>query len=214
MNDKMYFAALDEKIDSLEKLRSKGVKIATGIVGKTLTTDDLFFCASLNRCLQLIDGVVLMLKERNLTCAGPLLRLQMDNCMRTYAAFIAEDRTKVIECILDGTPIKKQRDTAGKPMTDCYLKTAINQYDSVFAQVYNQASGFVHLSEKAFYQIVVRVDDKTIDCQVGHDLPETGNGPLLECADAFCHFVELHYKMLVAVADSKTRLDQERQKKR
>ena len=38
----------------------------------------------------------MMLKERNLTCAGVLLRMQMDNCMRTYAAFIAEDKKAIV----------------------------------------------------------------------------------------------------------------------
>ena len=33
-----------------------------------------------------------LLRERNLVCAGPILRLQMDNCMRMHATFIAEDR--------------------------------------------------------------------------------------------------------------------------
>lgn len=206
-----YYAALDRIIDSLEKLRSEGVRIARGIIGETLTKDDLFFCASLDRCLRLTDGIIPLLKERNLTCAGALLRLQMDNCMRTYAAFIAEDRTKVIDCIIDGTPINKQRDTTGTRMTDGYLKTAISQYDSVFAQVYNQASGFVHLSEKAFYQTVADVSDGKIALQIGHALPEKRNDPLLECAEAFCHFVKLHYKMLDAVVESKTRFDAEQQ---
>ena len=133
MKNTEYLTKLDEIIASLKMLRSEGVTIARGIVGETLTKDDLFFCASLDRCLRLTDGIILLLKERNLTCAGALLRLQMDNCMRTYAAFIAEDRTKVIDCIIDGTPINKRRDTTGNRMTDGYLKTAISQYDSVFA---------------------------------------------------------------------------------
>ena len=211
MNNTEYLTKLDEIIASLKMLRSEGVTIARGIVGETLTKDDLFFCASLDRCLRLTDGIILLLKERNLTCAGALFFFFLDNCMRTYAAFIAEDRTKVIDCIIDGTPINKQRDTTGNRMTDGYLKTAISQYDSVFAQVYNQASGFVHLSEKAFYQTVADVSDGKIALQIGHALPEMRNDPLLECAEAFCHFVKLHYKMLAAVVDSKKRFDAEQQ---
>ena len=209
MDNEAFFAALDRIIDSLRELRSEGVTIAKGIIGETLTKDDFFFCASLDRCLRLTDGIILLLRERNLTCAGALLRLQMDNCMRTYAAFIAEDRNKVIDCIIDGTPINKQLDTTGNRMTDGYLKNALSKYDSVFAQVYNQAGGFVHLSEKAFYQTVADVSDGTIALQIGHDLPEKRNDSLLECAEAFCHFVKLHYKMLAAVVDSKTRFDQD-----
>ena len=211
MNNSEYLGALEEIIGSLKELHAEGINIAKGIIGETLTKDVFFFCASLDRCLRLTDGIILLLRERNLTCSGALLRLQMDNCMRTYAAFIAEDRTKVIDCIIDGTPINKQRDTTGNRMTDGYLKNAISQYDSVFVQVYNQASGFVHLSEKAFYQTVADVSDGKIALQIGHDLPEKRNAPLLECAEAFSHFVKLHYKMLDAVVESKTRFDAEQQ---
>ena len=211
MNNKKYYTALNRLIDSLEELRLKGVKIARGIIGETLTKDDLFFCASLDRCLRLTDGIITLLKERNLTCAGALLRLQMDNCMRTYAAFIAEDRTKVIDCIIDGTPINKEKDVNGHKMSDGYLKESVNKYDKRFAQVYDQASGFIHLSSKAFYQTVAEVNDGEIALQIGHDLPEKRNDTLLECAEAFCHFVKLHYKMLDAVVDSKTRFDRDNQ---
>ena len=207
MNNEEYYSDLEKYIVSLEQLRSEGVTIARGIIGETLTKDDLFFCASLDRCLRLTDGIIVLLKDRNLTCAGAALRLQMDNCMRTYAAFIARDRGKVIECIINGTPINRERDVSGSKMTDGYLKTAINQYDHRFAQVYNQASGFIHLSEKAFYQTVVDINDDRIAIQIGQELPEKRNEPLLECADAFCHYVKLHYKMLIAVVDSKTRFD-------
>lgn len=211
MNNSEYLGALEEIIGSLKELHAEGINIAKGIIGETLTKDVFFFCASLDRCLRLTDGIILLLRERNLTCSGALLRLQMDNCMRTYAAFIAEDRTKVINCIIDGTPINTQRDTTGNRMTDGYLKNAISQYDSVFARVYNQASGFVHLSKKAFYQTVADVSDGKIALQIGHDLPEKRNAPLLECAEAFSHFVKLHYKMLDAVVESKTRFDAEQQ---
>ena len=109
--------------------------------------------------------------------------------MRIYAAFIAEDNS-------------------GNLMTDRHLKKAITQYDSRFEQVYNQASGYIHLSEKAFYQTVAEISDNTIGIQIGCALPEKRNEPLLECAEAFCHFVKLHYKMLDAFVDSKVRYDQ------
>lgn len=209
MNYESYYTALGEITETLKSLRSDGVKIARGIIGETLTKDDLFFCASLDRCLRLTDGIITMLQDRNLTCAGALLRLQMDNCMRTYAAFIAVDRSKVIDCIIDGTPINQQKDVSGNRLTDGYLKTAIDHYSSGFSKVFAQASGYIHLSEKAFYQTVADVSDETLAIQIGHDLPEKRNEPLLECAKAFCHFIKLHYKMLDAVVESKKRFDSE-----
>ena len=214
MNNEVYYTTLDKYERALKELRTKGIDIAKGIIGENLTKDDLFFCASLDRCLRLIDGVIPMLKERNLTCAGALLRLQMDNCLRTYAAFIAADKEKVIDCIISGDPIKNEKDTAGQKMTDGHLKDEISKIDSQFAQVYDQASGFIHLSSKAFYQTVAEIgDDNKIAFQIGHPLPEKRNEPLLECADAFVHFVKLHYKMLNAVVESKTKFDMEQREK-
>ena len=214
MNNEVYFTSLDEYERALKELRTHGIAIAAGIIGDNLTKDDLFFCASLDRCLRLIDGVIPMLKERNLTCAGALLRLQMDNCLRTYAAFIAADKEKVIDCIISGDMIKNEKDTTGQKMTDGHLKDEISKIDSQFAQVYDQASGYIHLSSKAFYQTVAEIgDDNKLAFQIGHPLPEKRNEPLLECADAFVHFVKLHYKMLNAVVESKTKFDMEQREK-
>ena len=113
MKNEEYNIMLAAYIEQLQELRKEAVSLATGIIGETLCTDDLFFCASVDRCIRLIDGLIPMLRDRNLTCVGVLLRIQMDNCMRTYAAFIAEDRNAVIRCILDGTPIKSLKDAKG-----------------------------------------------------------------------------------------------------
>lgn len=157
--------------------------------------------------MNLIDGFTDMLCKRNLTCVGALLRLQMDNCMRSYAAFLAQDKEVVIDCIINGDPINKQVSKDGKKMTDGYLKGELSKIDTRFADVYNQANGYIHLSSKAFYQTVVKVENNSIEWQVGRELPEKRNPVLIEAADAFIHFVKLHFKMLDAVADSKRRVD-------
>lgn len=207
MTNKKYIIELDTYVKQLHKLRKEAVSIAAGIIGETLCTDDLLFCASVDRCIRLIDGLIPMLKDRNLTCVGIFLRMQMDNCMRTYAAFIAEDRKAAIQCILDGTPIKNLKDTNGNKMFDGYLKDQMAKIDPIFPAVYDNASGYVHLSEKAFYQTVDSCDNYRIGIQIGQPLPEKRNAPLLEATAAYIHFVNLHFKMLQAVVESKQRLD-------
>ena len=105
MTNEEYSIALASRIEQLQTLRKNAVTIAAGIIGESLCMEDLFFCASVDRCMRLIDGFIPMLQDRNLTCAGVLLRMQMDNCMRTYAAFIAEDRNAAVQCVIDGNPI-------------------------------------------------------------------------------------------------------------
>ena len=207
MTNTDYFDMTEKRIVRLMELRKQGISLTKGIIGETLFKEDFFFCASADRCLNLMDGFTDMLRKRNLTCVGALLRLQMDNCMRSYAAFIAKDKETVIDCIISGDPINKQLSKDGTKMTDGYLKRELSKVDTRFADVYNQASGYIHLSEKAFYQTVVKVEDDSIEWQVGRELPEKRNPVLIEAADAFIHFVKLHFKMLEAVADSKRRVD-------
>ncbi len=207
MTNEEYIIQLSPRLEALRKMRDQAVSITKGIIGQTFLLEDLFFLSSADRCIRLIDGLLPMLVARNLTCAGVLLRMQMDNCLRTYAAFIAEDKNEVIQCIIDGNPIKKLKDKNGNKMLDGYLKDEITKIDSKFGMVYDKASGFVHLSEKAFYQTVDKVEDFGIGFLIGEPLPEKRNEPLLECADAYIHFVKLHFKLLNTVMDSKKRYD-------
>ena len=92
-------------------------------------------------------------------------------------------------------------------MLDGYLKDEVAKIDPIFSKVYNNASGYVHLSEKAFYQTVDSCDNYEIGIQIGQPLPEKRNAPLLEATTAYIHFVNLHFKMLQAVVESKQRFD-------
>lgn len=109
MNNDEYFEQLEKRKVELMKLREYGIKLTKEMVGKTLMEEDLYICASADRCMNLIDGMIGMLDTRNLTCAGALLRLQMDNCLRSYALFIACDRIAVFNCLIDGKQIDKQK---------------------------------------------------------------------------------------------------------
>ena len=209
MKDEQYRTEIEKRINTISKLRKEACSIAKGIIGHNLFKEDLFFCSTLDRCMHLMDGFSAMLESRNLTCVGSLLRVQLDNCMRTYAAFIAKDKNKVIDCVLSGNRIDKQVDNNNKQLRDGYLKTEITKIDPKFKDVYEKASGYIHLSSSAFYQTIVNTHDNVIEFQVGRDLPEKRNPVLVEAADAFIHFVELHFKMLYAVVDSKKRADDE-----
>lgn len=207
MTNDEYLHQIAPKVETLTTLSTEALSLCQGIIGRSLTKEDFYFSASANRCINLITGFVDMLKTRNLTCAGVLLRMQMDNCMRTYAAFIAEDCNAVVDCIIQGGKISNCKDKNGRKMSDGYLKDEISKIDPVFADVYDQASGYVHLSEKAFYQMVAPCGDNEINFYAGPNLLERHNPVLIEAAEAFIHFVKLHFKLLKAVAESKERLD-------
>ena len=207
MDNVTYYLELDKRIAAIKQLRKQCPTLSAGMIGETLIKEDLFFCAALDRCVQLSEGFIILLQQRNLSCVGALLRLQLDNCMRTYAAFIAADRDAVVDCIIHGKKIRDQLATDGKKMTDAYLKEKMAAFNASFPDVYDQASGYIYLSEKAFYQTVVSVNENIMEWQIGQVLQERFNPLLLEAADAFVHFTKLNYKMLQAVVDSKQRYD-------
>lgn len=213
MTNEVFFEILSPKIEELRKLRENGKSIAAGIIGQSLLKEDFFFCAATDRCMHLIDGFSSMLQERNLTCAGALLRLQLDNCMRTYAAFIAADKDAVIDCVISGSRIDKQKSKDGNLLKDVYLKNELSKLDTGFSTVYDNTSGYIHFSDRAFYQTVKSCDDNVIEWGVGTQLLEKFNPLLIEAADAFNHFVKLHFHILSAVVESKERFDREYQDK-
>ena len=207
MDNSTYFKELSMRTDAIMQLRGQCSTFAAGIIGQTLLREDLFFCASLDRSVQLSEGFISLLQQRNLSCVGALLRLQMDNCMRTYAAFIAADKDAVIDCIIHGKKIRDQVDVDGKKMTDAHLKKKMATFNASFPDVYDRASGYIHFSDMSFYQTVVSCNNNIIEWQIGQALQERFNPLLLEAADAFIHFTKIHYKMLQAVVESKERYD-------
>jgi hypothetical protein len=89
-----------------------------------------------------------MIQERNLICAGSLLRLQIDTALRFYAAFLVNDPHQFAISILEGTEVRRLRDQDGKKMTDAYLVERLSKEFDWMARVYKEASGYIHLSNK------------------------------------------------------------------
>lgn len=84
----------------IQQYKDEFAVLTDRIVGNDLEKDDFYFLAALDRAIHLIDGFLWMLEKQNITCAGALLRLQIDNCLRVYAPYIAENREDVINTII------------------------------------------------------------------------------------------------------------------
>lgn len=206
MTNDEYFAALEEHLQQLKECRNHSKDIAKGIIGDTLYTDDLFFSSALHKCVVLLDGFIEMLKSRNLICASILIRSLLDTCMRTFAAYIAEDRPGFIEGYLKGKRICDFRDDQGNMMQDYVLRERLDAYESGFSDVYKKASGYVHFSDTAFYASVQSVNDYGMEFTIGGPLKEKANVTLLEGADVFIHYILLEYSLLQPVVESKNRV--------
>lgn len=210
MTNDEYFNEIETYFNKLREYREESKTIAEGIVGENLTEDDIFFLSALNRRVQFIDGIIDLLRTRNLTCAGILVRTQLDNLMRVFAAFISEDRRTFIKESLSGKGIRNLKDNQNRKMTDFNLKKRISEYYPEIKEIYNKSSGYVHFSEVAFHEAFwtecFEKGDK-IKFSVGLPSRERLNPILIECAEVFCHFTEIEYDFYQKIIDSKKVFD-------
>lgn len=201
---------LEQMVARLEAARKEGVQLAAAVIGQTLYTEDLYIVSLIDKCLRLIDGFKDMLEQRNLTCAGILLRVQIDNCLRTYALYAAADKQEVVNSILDGSiQLNKLKAKDGNRMTDQYLRQQLEKADRRFGIVYKESSGYIHHSEKAFYTVASTKEPNILELDMGHTLPHRFDERLKECAEAFVFFVGFQYVLTQPVVESKRRIDSE-----
>ncbi len=113
---------------------------------------DFLAIAVYKRSMSLISGFILMLKNKNFICAAPLVRLQLDNALRFYATSLVENPHDLATKFIGGTPIKEFRDReSGKKLSDYYLVEKLSEQFNWMTRVYKETSGYVHLSEKHFF---------------------------------------------------------------
>ena len=207
MSNEEYFEQVLKYIEAIESCVKESIKMAADVIGETLFSFDFCFIGLLDRSIHLARGFIPMLRDRNLTCAGALLRLQIDNCLRLFAVYIAEDEKAVVDCIINGDQINKLKDKNGKCMSDGYLKEQLSKYDDRLSAVYNNASGYIHFSSKAFYNSLSKCEDSQLGFQIGCELPEKRNVTLIECAAAYLHYYRFFLRLMSEEAEWKKKYD-------
>ena len=208
MNNNEYNEKISSYINAINNCIEDTKKITIDVMGKNMFMADISYLGFLDRSIQLARGFISMLKNRNLTCAGALLRLLVDNCLRLHGINIAADVNAVTTAILKGESLGKLKDKNGNRMTDAYLKEQLVKYDQEIVNVYNAASGFIHFSDKAIFQSITGCsDDGTIRFQVGAELPEQFNDKLIECSIAYIHYYLFFLKIMNSIASMKTNYD-------
>lgn len=121
---------------------------------------DLLAMAVIDRSLSLITGFVTLINEDNYTCAAPLVRLHLDSLLRFSACWIHEDGHQLAMLVLKGERIGKIKDQNGKLMTDSYLAKRLSEEYPWITSVYENTSGWIHLSKKHMFNTVSSVDSQ------------------------------------------------------
>ena len=194
---------ITEKIRVIRRLRMMALRSLRSCISRDITQSIIYFTSIVDREVRLADGFILLLKERNLTCAGAVLRLLLDNCMRTYAYTLAEDKEALVKRVLkpDGN-LGSLRDKDGLRLTDKYLVQKLSRLDETTGSVYGHTSGYIHHSSKAFYNITSLGGSRNLSFNIGGPLTEEWDATLLECADAFIRYLALNNRLVLdAIAD-------------
>lgn len=145
--------ALEELIDLQVK---KGAELLQAYEGKLYPLDFLA-AAVLNRSIELIKGFSLLVKEDNYLVAASLVRLQIDNLLRLSAVWLVSDTQDFAKKVMAGTPIRKLKDRNGERMRDSYLLQRIGEKNDWIRSVYEETSGFIHLSDKHILSLFNRM---------------------------------------------------------
>jgi hypothetical protein len=114
---------------------------------------DMLAAAAVKRSMSLCAGFSALVRDKNYTCAASLLRLQLDSCLRFFAAFIVEKPHDFALAVFQGNPIRKMKDRDGNFMTDRYLVDMLGKKYEWMPRVYDATSGFIHLSERHIFTV-------------------------------------------------------------
>ncbi len=115
--------------------------------GGALYPLDLLAQAVLNRSTNLIPAFVYLIESQNFIAAAPLLRLQIDNCIRFHGAWLVNDPHAFASAVLRGDHIRRLKDKNGNPMTDRSLLESFAKKFPWVTKVYERTSGYIHLSD-------------------------------------------------------------------
>jgi hypothetical protein len=136
----------------------------------SLFTVDLYTSAVVNRSISLMSGFLVLSKEFNYISSVPLIRLQVDNCLRYYASSLVADANEFFRIYLKGDYfIAHLKDRSGKRMTDTYLAEKLNELFPGILTLYKKTSGYIHLSNahSFVHTNIVKDKERTIGTRIG-----------------------------------------------
>lgn len=153
---------VESKCDELRQMWNQHLEVGTlflGPKGRGLHFVDFLAIAVLDRSLSLIRGFLRLVEDENMITASIMCRCQLDNGLRFFATTLTDKPDALVKNILAGSPINRFNDRTGKKMTDSHLKAELGKHVSWVPTLYEQASGYVHLSEQHIYNSLGIADE-------------------------------------------------------
>ncbi len=147
----------------------------------------------MNRSLALISGFCTLIESQNFLAGAPLVRLQLDSCLRFSAPWYASDMNEVAEKVFHGVQVRNLKDRAGNKMTDGYLVKKLAVHHPWVSEVYKHTSSFIHLSEKHIFNAlhVADKEERTVVLKVSNQDAWVPPSEYLEAIEGFTKITEV-----------------------
>lgn len=198
MDNEQYSQFIEENRIKLIEFRNK-FSLSMMFIQNTEFNKAIYYLSLSNKATELIDGYILMLEDKNLTCLAILLRVQLDNCMRVLAGSIVEDKESYFLNFRDPKiRLNKMKDVNGKKLTDSNLRKYLNAYDDSFGKTYALTSEFVHFSGSSLVSIL-QIKDNEINLDIGNKYNEKPLKVICEYTEGFLYFLDLHYQLVLEI---------------
>lgn len=188
---------IEKKITELKSKRDEHIEISY----QTMKADngalfplDFLAIAVHKRSISIINGFCDLLTNNNFICAAPLIRLQIDNLIRLFAATLVENPHTFTNEVISGKHIRNIKDRNGNKMTDFYLVNLISKEHEWIENVYKETSGFIHLSDKHIFSSISKVKkekDLLLQFKVGKESEKINDEPILEAIEAMLRATEI-----------------------
>lgn len=124
-------------------------------IGKSLSALDMFVASILNRMTEINDAFNELTTPDNYNYLGaaPLVRLQIDTLIYTYAGTLVDDSYEFLKCFLSGNKWTKLKDREGNELKKSYLIDKICEIHETdeLKRIYKETSEYMHLSNNHLF---------------------------------------------------------------
>ena len=181
--------SLAEKLANIEHIDDKirNYFLEAVKADPTIYVVDFVIFGALKRTLSLSDGFRRHIRDRNFTCAGALLRLQLDTAMRLYGGSLHGSPSVYAEAIFHGERIDRLKDRKGRRMTDSYLAEQMNEHYPWVRKMYAELCDFIHFSNRHIFAAAEKLNerDRSFSLVLGPKDPQRPDSDYFEILDAF-----------------------------
>lgn len=154
--------------------------------GQGLFPLDMLAIGVINRSLSLLTGFATLIRDNNYIGAAHLIRPHLDNFLRFYAAWLVDKPHEFAMNVMKRIRIDTMNDKDGKRLRDRHLVEVARKEYPWMQNVYNETSGFIHLSKKHIFTSTSLKDneERTIEFRIAKEdkyVPDEAKVEALEC---------------------------------